>query len=142
MQVDFYILPANTLAARYDFACRLAETAWRQQRQVYLHVTDHDLAVQLDQQLWNFRPDAFLPHRLISEEGPAAPVLIGWQVDEAPDPGDVLINLSASVPACFQRFQRVAEIVVQTPEVLAATRHHWRTYQQYGCAPCKHDMAA
>jgi len=140
MQVDFYVLPTSQVAARYHFACRLAETAWRHRHRVHLHVESADIAQQLDQLLWGFRADAFLPHRLAAEAGPEAPVLIGWQPEHATAPEGLLINLAAPVPACAPRFPRVAEIVVQSPAILASTREHWRWYQQQGHRPTKHDI--
>lgn len=139
-RVDFYLLGGTTARQRLEFACRLTEKAWRLRRQVYLHTADDAAARQLDQLLWQFRDDAFVPHRLIDAEGPAAPVLIGCHPDPAPGHDDLLINLSFEVPAFFDRFQRTSEIVTRAPEVLTASRRHWRLYQQRGCEVRSHDI--
>src|SRR5690625_7658611 len=113
MQVDFYVLPTSQVAARYHFACRLAETAWRHRHRVHLHVESADIAPQLDQLLWGFRADAFLRHRLAAGAGPVASVLICWQPAHAAAPGGLLINLAVTVPDCTARFPLVVAVGVQ-----------------------------
>ncbi|MCR3873061.1 DNA polymerase III subunit chi, partial [Pseudomonas aeruginosa] len=39
-RVDFYVIPSADPWARLQVACRLAEKAWRQGMQVYLHCAD------------------------------------------------------------------------------------------------------
>ena len=67
-RIDFYILPDTTLEARLQFACKLAETIWRKGYRLHLHCEDRALAEQADSALWNFRPDAYLPHALEDSE--------------------------------------------------------------------------
>src|SRR5690625_7814927 len=100
MQVDFYVLPTSQVAARYHFACRLAETAWRHRHRVHLHVESADIAQQLDQLLWGFRADAFLPHRLAAEAGPEAPVLFGWQPENATAQAGLVSSLAVTEQDC------------------------------------------
>ena len=140
-RVDFYLLGSSLVQQRLEFACRLTEKAWRLGRQVYLHMADSTVAREFDQLLWQFRSDAFVPHRLIGADGPAAPVLIGWQGDSVPEHNDLLINLSSDVPHFFNRFQRTAEIVIRAPDFLQASRRHWRTYQQHGCELQSHEIS-
>lgn len=139
-RVDFYLLGGTTARQRLEFACRLTEKAWRLRRQVYLHTADDAAARELDQLLWQFRDDAFVPHRLIDADGPEAPVLIGWRADSEPGHNDLLVNLGADVPAFFERYQRTAEIVIRAPDHLQASRQRWRIYQQHGCDVQAHDM--
>ncbi len=63
-KVDFYILPTDSLSARLDFACKLCEKAWRLGHQVYLHCQDAEQRSELDQRLWRFKGEAFVPHDL------------------------------------------------------------------------------
>jgi len=139
-RVDFYILPDTGIEQRLLFACRLAEKAFKLGHRVYLHSADSDQARALDDLLWRFAPASFVPHECPQNGAEsAAPVVIGWG-EPAPALRDVLINLDLQVPAFFQRFARVTEIVVQTPTVLHATRAAWRFYQDQGCAPERRDL--
>jgi DNA polymerase-3 subunit chi len=140
-QVDFYILPDSDALQRTLFACRLIEKIHRLRHPLYVHSGDRQQAEQLDALLWQQPASGFIPHEL---HPGAAAVQLGWN-GVAPDPetlgsGAVLINLADSVPAFFERFARVSEIVVQVPEILAATRTAWRYYQQCGCALERHDL--
>nr|WP_276208072.1 DNA polymerase III subunit chi [Halomonas socia] len=84
-QVDFYVLPDTTLEARLAFACRLTETIQRKGYRLHLHAEDEAMARQLDEVLWTFRPDAYVPHALAgSEMASQVPVVIGWQGPPTP----------------------------------------------------------
>lgn len=140
-RIDFYILPDADIEPRLTFACRLAEKAYKLGHRVYLHSADAAQAQALDDLLWRFQPSSFVPHDVLTPDRneSEAPVTIGW--GQPPAGGrDVLINLAGRVPVFFEQFERVTEIVVQTPEVLQATRAAWRHYQERGLAPERRDL--
>jgi len=95
-------------------------------------------ARSLDELLWQFRPDAFLPHALVGDAAGEA-VLIGWGQDPG-DHSDVLINLQLDIPSFFSRFQRVAEVVTQDEASLAALRSSWLFYRSRGYPLEKHEL--
>lgn len=142
-KIDFYILPADSIEQRHVFACRLAEKAYKLDNQIYLHCDDAAQANQLDQLLWTWRTSSFLPHRLADADNSTAAdhrsLLIGYS-EPAADYHGLLINLSHAVPDFFGRFERVAEIVVQTPTVTAATRANYRFYRHRGYQLENHDL--
>jgi len=136
-QVDFYILPDETAEQRLLFGCRLAEKAFKLGHSLYLHCADSSQAQLLDDMLWHFQTSSFLPHAQQAD----SPLQLGWgPLDRERTDNTVLINLSLEVPAFFDRFQRITEIVVQAPEVLQATRNAWRFYQQHECKLDRHDL--
>ncbi|QJQ94527.1 MULTISPECIES: DNA polymerase III subunit chi [Halomonadaceae] len=147
-QVDFYILPDTTLEARLAFACRLAETIYRKGYRLHLHAEDEAMARELDDVLWTFRPDSFVPHRLLDEPGEGQPadevpdmVTIGWQGPPAPG-AQAMLNLAPDIPEWFSRFERVAEIINQHQDVLTAKRDCWQTYKQRGYSVTAHKLPA
>ncbi|MDK2777560.1 MAG: DNA polymerase III subunit chi [Pseudomonadota bacterium] len=132
-QVDFYILAAQTHDERALFACRLAEKAFSRGNRVLIQTDSEQAARQLDELLWTFREESFIPHALLSGDDAAddCPVNIGWQQD----PGhhhDVILNLSAEMPSFFGRFQRFINIVIQQDDVLDYTRNHYRFLKDRG----------
>lgn len=145
-QVDFYILPDSEPAQRALFACRLIEKVYRLRHRIYVHHNDAAEARALDDLLWRHAPASFVPHAVQAEPDAAdAPVHLVWDAAALPDTiaaDTVLINLADTVPAFFDRFARVSEIVVQAPPILAATRAAWRYYQQRGCPLERHDLRA
>lgn len=137
-KVDFYILPTDSLTARLDFACKLCEKAWRLGHQVYLHCQNEDQRGELDQRLWHFKGEAFVPHGP-AELDPAGRVVLGIGVS-AHGHADLLINLGSDVPAFVGQFQRVAEIVVEAPAVRQAARERFRFYRERGYALTDHRL--
>ena len=129
-RIDFYLLTSEQPAKRLDYACRLAHKAWQKGHHVYLHCQNEPAAEQLDQLLWSFREEAFLPHALNGDEA-GEPVVCGY----GEDPGehtDLLINLSDSTPGFFSRFARLAEIVVEHDAVRVPARARFRFYRERG----------
>jgi len=137
-KVDFYILPTDSLTARLDFACKLCEKAWRLGHQVYLHCQDEAQRGELDQRLWQFKGEAFVPHDS-AELDPAGRVVLGIGAS-AHGHADLLINLGGDVPAFVGQFQRVAEIVVEAPAVRQAARERFRFYRERGYALTDHRL--
>ena len=137
-RIDFYVLADQAHNARLLFACRLAEKAYGLGHKVYLHTESGEQAQQLDDLLWSFRQGSFVPHALYpASPEDDSPVLIGWT--ETPTiEADILINITQTVPAFFERFQRVAELVNQHPDTLAKSRERFRIYRNKGYSPISH----
>lgn len=137
-RIDFYILQDVDMDAACRFACRLAAKALGGGVPVHLHVDDGAAAADLDELLWNYPANRFIPHARQDYPGTAtaAPVMVGWQPPAEPD--GVLVNLSAEVPEFFGRFERVAEIIVDANR--AAGRQRYRFYRDRGYPLFKHDL--
>ncbi|WP_350013050.1 DNA polymerase III subunit chi [Pseudomonas asiatica] len=138
-KVDFYILPTDSLSARLDFACKLCEKAWRLGHRVYLNCQDAEQRSELDQRLWRFKGEAFVPHDLAEVHADAS-VALGLAADSAGDHHDLLINLGAGVPAFVGQFERVAEIVVEEPGIRQSARERFRFYREQGYALQDHRL--
>ena len=133
LRIEFYVLSSTGLSERRRAACQLAQKAWRAGLPVFLRGSDAAECSELDELLWHFKRESFIPHSLYHEQ-PEAPVVIG--LDEQPrQPQGVLINLSDSLSPHIERFSRVIEIVNQEPERLAACRENFRIYRQRGFDP-------
>lgn len=139
-RIDFYILNSSRSATRLQFACRLAYKAWQQNRHVYLHCGSEEEAEDLDELLWSFRTDAFLPHAL-HEAQQNEPVVCGWGSDPALH-HDLLINLSNATPAFFSRFNRLAEILVEHEPIIVPARERFRFYRDRGYPLQTHQIQA
>ncbi len=139
-RIDFYVLPDHKENGRALLACRLADKAYSLGHTVYLCAGSEARAAALDDLLWTFRQDSFVPHErypLVGEEG--SPVLVGAATPAMVE-AQVLINLTDSLPEGFERYQRVVELVDQHPDVLAQSRERFRQYRERGCAPETHKL--
>ena len=127
-RIDFYQL--NPARHRYDqVVCQLCQKAYDSQQLTLLLTRDPQQSQLLDQKLWTFRDDSFLPHDNEEVEGLVTPILI----HDNPDPGSdrqLLINLSTTVPIYFAQFERVIELV--TEENRQQAREHYSFYKERG----------
>ncbi len=143
-KVDFYILSSDGPDEALRVACRVAEKAWRQGNRVRVEADGTDTLRRLDALMWTFKQESFLPHELEGEhddwrELNPAPVVLGHPggAGEAPD---VLINLSAAVPAIAERCARIAEIVSADADSKQVGRERYRTYRDRGFELSSHQI--
>jgi DNA polymerase-3 subunit chi len=140
-QVDFYVIPGADPQQRLQFACRLTDKAWRLGHRVYIHTESAQQTQQLDDLLWTFQQNSFVPHGVYRDAGdPQLPVLLGH--DSEPDAShQVLINLAAEVPLFFSRFERVAELVNADDSVRRQSRGRYTFYKERGYPLRTHEIS-
>jgi DNA polymerase-3 subunit chi len=140
-RVDFYVLNSATAKQRWAFACRLAEKAYlRDLRVVILNDTLSD-AQALDDLLWTFNDRSFVPHQLCTAER-ASDVSTEVQLSVEPDApaADLLVNLAARLPAHWQRYARIAEIIDADAERRRLGRERFKTYRDLKLTPQTHQL--
>ena len=140
-KVDFYILRASGEFARQQFACRLAEKAYKLDNRVHIHASGPESAAKLDDLLWTFRDGSFVPHELLGPSGapPVSPVTIGS--GRFPDGDcDLLINLGDAVPGAVASFPRVAEVVTSDEECKSLSRQRFVDYRDQGHTLDTHNL--
>ena len=132
MRIEFCVLQSQDPLARQLAACQLAAKAWRAGRSVFIRASDPEQCAELDQLLWRFQGECFIPHALAEHEH--APVLIG--IDQTPPhEGTVLLNLKLDSRPQLVHCTRLIELVDQEPRRLQLSREHFRHYQSQGYAP-------
>ncbi len=139
-RIDFYILQGQDAGIRPLFACRLAEKAYRQGHAVYINTGSSAQSNYMDQLLWTFSPDSFVPHSVyMPDQDAKPPVLIGHSED--PDTKcDVLLNLDNEIPGFFGQFSRLTEIVDQQSERKQAARKRYKYYMEQGYQINSHEI--
>jgi DNA polymerase-3 subunit chi len=139
-QVDFYIVPGDSAENRLRFACRLTDKAYRLGNRVFIHTESAQQTRLLDDLLWSFQQNSFVPHSVYQDAGDTpAPVLLAH--DAEPDASSqVLINLAAEVPLFFSRFERVAELVDEAAEVRRSGRKRYTFYKERGYPLRTHEI--
>jgi DNA polymerase-3 subunit chi len=133
VRIEFYVLSTALPGDRLRAACQLAMKAWRAGLPVFVRGSDAQQCAELDELLWRFKAESFVPHNLYKDD-PQAPVAIGLDEEPASAQG-VLINLGSTLSPQVERFSRVIEIVNQEPDLLAACRENFRSYRQRGYDP-------
>ena len=134
-RIDFY----QTSGDEHAFTCRLIDMVYRKGRQIYVHTSTEELARTLNEQLWTFKEDSFVPHSLHSE-AMDVPIKIGFD-HEPEEHQDVLINLSGQIPHFFSRFDRVAEIVPVDQNSRKSARENYAYYKERGYVLNYHEIS-
>lgn len=128
-KIDFYILSDTNEEVRWRTICRLIEKAHKNRHRIYIHTENQADAHKLDELLWTYREDSFLPHNLYGEgPEPAPPIQIGFGVTPEKH-RDILINLSSNVPEFFAQFLRILECVSGDAKQQELARERYRYYR-------------
>ena len=136
--IDFYTHVDDPVAV----AARLVAKAWPAHSAVRVMTPDAQATERLDRLLWTAPATGFLPHcRLSSALAEATPIIVD-HAEEHDGPACVLINLTATPPPFFSRFERLAEIVGADVDAVAAGRERYRFYRERGYELRAHSLAA
>jgi DNA polymerase-3 subunit chi len=130
-RVDFYVLKSAAARQRWAFACRLTEKAYLRDLSVVI-VNDTPADAQaLDDLLWTFNERSFIPHKICIDEhsmDPATKVHLA-ALPAALPAADLLVNLSARLPAHWERYPRIAEIIDADEDRRRLGRERFKTYR-------------
>ena len=136
-RIDF----RSNVPDKISYACGLVRKARAADCRVVVFADDRAQLNAIDEALWTFPEQDFLPH-VMAEDVHAAhtPVVLMANADTPLPHHQVLINLSATTPEHFARFERMFEIVSLDDADVAAGRERYRFYQQRGY-PLTHIVA-
>jgi len=134
-RVVFYdILPEQ----RPGLAAKMALGAWDKKKVLVLKCAEDELA-WLDEHLWTFREEVFLPHEAWRAGAPLldpeARVVLVCD-DECPRPGDILVQLAPAGLDFARQFDTVIDVVDHRDEArLTASRARYKAWADLGLRP-------
>lgn len=141
MQTTFYVLKAQDepettelgeqIPAHFDLGCKVAADLFRAGKRVFIYTESEQHAHMVDEHLWAFEADSFVPHNLAGE-GPrnGAPVEISYH--KPSNHRHVLINLATLVPGFVSQFRQVIDFVPADDTRKQAARERYKYYRQCG----------
>ncbi|OZG72507.1 hypothetical protein BTA51_15410 [Hahella sp. CCB-MM4] len=135
-KADFYLLNTATPEAVNQFVCRLAEKAVRLGNHIYIACRNQEQLQFLDDLLYEFKPDSFLPHALVEESDGKAPIELGSGIHPHQPPA-VVVNLS---PVVYTETSRVIEIVPNASAEKHIARNKFREYKEVGFEMKTHSL--
>lgn len=131
VQVTFFVLQSTDDTPLLPLVCQQAAQHYRQQKNVFIYADNQESCHQLDEILWSFEPDSFVPHNLVGE-GPkqGSPVEISWQPPK--NRRQVLINYASTMPQFCHQFAHVIDFVPVDETRKQLARDRYRQYKSSG----------
>lgn len=127
---------------KLGYVCRFARKALRHGARLVV-LGDAAVLSRLSSRLWSVSSTDFLAHAAAADGGSmlaVSPIILAERLQDLPH-HDVLVNLAAQVPADFERFARVVEIVSSSDEMdRQDARTRWRDYEGRGFSIVRHDL--
>ena len=119
------------LQALLVHTCFQAAHFYRQNQRVFIYTRDQAQAHEVDELLWSFEPDSFVPHNLTGE-GPTngSPVEISWQPPRNRRP--ILINLTDTVPVFANQYSFIVDFVPENESLKTLARERYKHFKQLG----------
>jgi DNA polymerase-3 subunit chi len=139
-RADFYLIAKpRFLEKPLLLVCELARKACDAGQPLLILATSAAQAEILDEMLWEFDPDAYVPHQVagMDEDDEVTPVLIVAPDFQAPmRPLVINLRMEAVPPG----FERVLEVVPADAGSREPSRARWKDYAARGDTVTKHDM--
>jgi len=139
-KVNFYLLKQGQSTEQYVLACRLCEKILSQNLKAYIHTDSEEQANYLDDLLWSYRPESFLPHCVIDTELDEDVSIVLGYAEKYQQGFDVLINLSQGIPTFHAEFSRIVEIIPDSEDDKAKGRERWKYYKEAAYDLDTHDV--
>ena len=139
-RADFYLIDKPRFREEpLLLVCELAKRGYAANLPILILARDNAQAEALDDLLWSFDAEEYLPHQVVGmDEGDDdTPILIATPDMDIPA-RTLLINLRDAAPT--GSFERVLEVVPADPAARGPLRERWKHYQTLGFEVNKHDM--
>ena len=128
-RIDFYKLNGQNRTSINRFCCQLTDKVVKMGHSVFIRTKDAGETQRLDDMLWTYSDSSFLPHAIQGNEADdGIPVVIGHTDSASTD--YLLINMSDNIPENLDHYQRVAEIIDDTPDTLHKGRARYSSYRK------------
>jgi DNA polymerase-3 subunit chi len=140
-RVDFHEVAARLQPA----VCAQVAALFEEGERVYVWAPSKADAAALDEQLWTFSDDSFIPHGLWSGEGECAEqIAVGW-VGQNPNSASVVVIAGAisheELLTAVGKFSRLVDLVPKRDErAVAAARVRYKILKDSGLNPHFHKL--
>jgi len=141
-RVDFYLLKSSTFSDQIGFCCRLSEKALAQQNKIHIQTKDTIQSDALNEALWSFKADSFLPHAIGQNLHQDYPITIDSQALDlqSETQKDLLILLCTEIPRNHTYFDRMCVIIPNQESDIQLAREQYKHFKKQGLEVNIHDM--
>ena len=125
-QISFYLFEKSN-ARQVESACRLCRKILNQQAKIWWYCTDSNMQIELDEMLWTFDPQSFIPHGIDDIE---SSVCISAQLPPSHD--CIIFNFNHHALEQIQNIRHIIEIVENNESAKQIGREKFKMYRQFG----------
>ncbi len=132
--IDFNILENASVMQTWHYACHEIAKRYQANETLFIFTDNQDDAKRLDDLLWTFTEDSFIPHNILTADNAASsPIQIGFTDNTCDNDYFVTaINLSQEIPKNFSRYKNLVEIVFPEPAKQQLARERYKQYRDQG----------
>jgi DNA polymerase-3 subunit chi len=138
-RADFYLIDKPRF--RDDpllLVCELVKRAYASEQPTLILARSQEQAEALDEKLWEFDENSFIPHQIVGDEDDAFTAVViaapGMQTADRA----LIVNLrDECAPG---QFERVFEVIAADPAERDGSRARWTEYKRRGFELVKHEM--
>ena len=138
-RADFYLIDKPRF--RDDpllLVCELVKKAYAAEQPTLILARSPEQADALDEKLWEFDDDAFIPHQLAGDADDEITAVVIAPPGVATADRPLVVNLrDECAPGSYER---VLEVVAADPAEREGSRVRWSEYKRRGFEVNKHDM--
>jgi DNA polymerase-3 subunit chi len=138
-RADFYLIDKPRF--RDDpllLVCELVKKAYASEQPTLILARSPEQAEALDEKLWEFDDDAFIPHQLAGDDDDSITAVVIAPPGVATADRPLVVNLrDECAPGSYER---VLEVVAADPAEREGSRVRWAEYKRRGFEVTKHDM--
>jgi DNA polymerase III subunit chi len=138
-RADFYLIDKPRF--REDpllLVCELVKRAYAAEQPTLILARSQEQAEALDEKLWEFDENSFIPHQLAGDEDDAITAVVIAAPGATTADRPLVVNLrDECAPGMFER---VLEVVAADEAERDGSRLRWSEYKQRGFEVNKHDM--
>lgn len=121
-------IPVNTPQEKLDRICALVQQQHEFGRRILMITPNDEASKFIDQLLWRYKEDSFIPHTIASQAS-KDDIVITTLVQNL-NQAHVLINLSPNVPSIFNEFEEIFELQDNThPEKARLSQQRQSFYE-------------
>ena len=138
-RADFYLIDKPRF--RDDpllLVCELVKKAYAAEQPTLILARSPEQADALDEKLWEFDDDSFIPHQLAGDDDDSITAVVIASPGVATADRPLVVNLRDE---CAEgAYERVLEVVAADPAEREGSRVRWAEYKRRGFEVNKHDM--
>lgn len=141
-KADLYLIAGEGFSDLIQFCCRLTEKALAQGHKIHIQTEEAYQNEALNDALWSFKAESFLPHAVGQHEYQSHPITIDTLSISTNNEGhrDLLILLGANLPANFNDFKRMSILIPNNTDKIEIARKIYKQLKKTGLEVNIHDL--